>query len=99
VIFSAYASCITRKEVVGIFQEKEARIMMNKQEAYGQLHQAGFSTTEIYYLFHLRERYVVEQAKREEALILRRLEFVRWLVRTSRLTEQTIREREAAEER
>jgi uncharacterized protein Smg (DUF494 family) len=83
---------------VGIFQEKERRIMMNKQEAYGQLHQAGFSRTEIYYLLQLREKYVAEQAKREEVTIFRRLEFVRWLVRTGRLTEQTVREREPAEE-
>ena len=71
---------------------------MNKQEAYEQLHQAGFSRTEIYYLLHLREKYVTEQAKREEVDIFRRLEFVRWLLRTGRLTEQTVREREPAEE-
>jgi hypothetical protein len=99
VIFSAYIFYITRKEVVAIFQEQEARIRMNKQEAYGQLHQAGFSRTEIYYLFHLREHYVAKQAKREEVAIFRRLEFVRWLVRTGRLIEQTVRERESAEER
>jgi hypothetical protein len=52
--------------------------MMNKQEAYGQLYQAGFSGTEIYWLLQLREQYVAEQAKRQESLILRRLEFVRW---------------------
>ena len=72
---------------------------MNKQEAYGQLHQAGFRGAEIYWLFQLREQYVAEQAKRQEALILRRLEFVRWLVRTGRLTEQTVREWEPVEER
>jgi hypothetical protein len=83
---------------VDIVQERETVIMMNKQEAYGQLYQAGFSGTEIYWLLQLREQYVAEQAKRQESLILRRLEFVRWLVQTGRLTEQTVREREADEE-
>jgi hypothetical protein len=73
--------------------------MMNTQEAYGHLYQAGFSGREISSLLKLRERYVAEQAKREEVLILRRLEFVRWLVRTGRLTEQTVREEERVKER
>jgi hypothetical protein len=81
---------------VGIFPETETRIMMNKQEASGQLHQAGFSGTEIDWLLQLREQYVAQQAKRQESVILRRLEFVRWLVRTGRLTEQTVREREGS---
>jgi hypothetical protein len=72
---------------------------MNKQEAYEQLHQAGFAGTEISWLLQLREKYVAEQAKREDFAILRRLEFVRWLVRTGRLTEQTVREAEPAQER
>jgi hypothetical protein len=72
--------------------------MMNKQEAYGPLYQAGFSGTEISWLLQLREQYVAQQAKRQESVILRRLEFVRWLVRTGRLTEQTVREAEPAEE-
>lgn len=72
---------------------------MNKQEAYGQLFQAGFTGPEIYWLLHLREQYVAEQAKRQESVILRRLEFVRWLVRTGRLTEHTVREWEPVEER
>ena len=72
---------------------------MNKQEAYVQLYQAGFSRTEIYYLLQLREQYVAEQAKRQESVFLRRLEFVRWLVRTGKLTEQTVREWEPVEER
>ena len=67
---------------------------MNKQEAYGQLYQAGFRGAEIKWLFHLHERFVAEQTQREEALILRRLEFIRWLVRTGRLTEQTVKEEE-----
>lgn len=71
---------------------------MNRREAYEQLHQAGFAGTEIYWLLQLREKYVAEQARCEEFAILRRLEFVRWLVRTGRLTEQTVREQEPAQE-
>jgi hypothetical protein len=66
---------------------------MNTQEAYGQLYQAGFSGRQISSLLKLRKRYAAEQARREAFLILRRLEFVRWLLRTGRLTEQTVRER------
>jgi hypothetical protein len=36
---------------------------------------------------------------KQEAIILRRLEFVHWLVQTDRLTEQTTREWESVEER
>ena len=61
---------------------------MNKQEAYEQLRQAGFAGAEISWLLQLREKYIAEQAKHEEYLILRRLEFVRWLVQTGRLTEE-----------
>ena len=72
---------------------------MNKQEAYVQLYQAGFNRTEIYSLLQLREQYAAQQAKRQESVILRRLEFVRWLLRTGRLTEQSVREAEPSEER
>ncbi len=72
---------------------------MNKQEAYGWLYQAGFSRTEIYRLLRLCEQYAIEQANRQRSLILRRLEFVRWLVRTGRLSERTVRETELDEER
>jgi hypothetical protein len=69
---------------------------MNNHEAYEQLYRAGFAGTQVYWLIRLREKYVAQQAKREEGDILRRLEFVRWLVRTGRLTEQVVREAEAA---
>jgi len=39
-----------------------------------------------------------EQAEREEVALVRRLQFVRWLVRTGRLTEQIVRKGEPAEE-
>ncbi len=71
---------------------------MNKQEAYQQLYQAGFTGAQIFWLLRLREQYVAQQTKRQEWIILRRLEFVRWLVRTGRLTEHTVRQREPAEE-
>jgi hypothetical protein len=70
---------------------------MNKQEAYEQLHQAGFTGTEIYWLLQLRERYVAEQARRQEAATFARLRFIRWLLRTGRLTEQTTRQEEPVE--
>jgi hypothetical protein len=73
--------------------------MMNQTEAYGQLYQAGFNGTQAYWFIRLRERYEAEQAKRQQALILRRLEFVRWLVLTGKLTEQTVREQEQVKER
>ena len=70
---------------------------MNKQEAYEQLHQAGFTGTEIYWLLQLRERYVAEQARRQEAAMFARLRFIRWLLRTGRLTEQATRQEEPVE--
>jgi hypothetical protein len=73
--------------------------MMNQTEAYGQLYQAGFRGTEIDRLLQLREQYEAEKTQREVPLILRRLEFIRWLVRTGRLTEQTVREEELIKER
>jgi hypothetical protein len=82
--------------VVVLLQERGNQ--MNKQEAYEQLHQAGFAGAEISGLLYLCEKYIDEQAKREECLILRRLEFVRWLVRTGRLTEQVGREKEPVQE-
>ena len=72
---------------------------MNRREAYEQLHRAGFAGTEIYWLLRLREKYVAEQAKREEVAIIRRLEFVRWLLRTGTLTEWVVREQEPAHQR
>ena len=61
---------------------------MDEQEACNRLRQAGFAEREIYYLFLLRRGYAAEQAKLEECAMFRRLQFVRWLVRTGRLTEQ-----------
>jgi hypothetical protein len=43
-------------------------------------------------------RDATEQAEREELALVRRLQFVRWLVRTGKLTEQTVRKGEPAEE-
>ncbi len=65
---------------------------MDEQEAYNRLRQAGFAEREIYYLLLLRRWYAAEQAKLEQCATFRRLQFVRWLVRTGRLTEQIARE-------
>ena len=84
--------------MVGLLHEAEMRIMMNQTEAYVQLYQAGFRGTEIYRLLQLREQYEAEKTQRQKFLILRRLEFIRWLVRTGRLTEQIVREKEQEHE-
>ena len=70
---------------------------MNKQEAYEQLYRAGFTGTQIYWLLRLREQYVAQQARRQEAATFARLRFIRWLLRTGRLTEQTTRQEELVE--
>ncbi len=66
------------------------------REACRQLRWAGFAEREISQLLHLRKRYATQQAGWEDVMIFRRLEFVRWLVKTGRLTEQTVREGEQA---
>ncbi len=68
------------------------RASQDEREAWRQLRQAGFAEGEAYQLLYLRRRYAAEQAKWKEVTIYRRLQFVRWLVRTGRLTEQTFRE-------
>jgi len=70
---------------------------MNKQEAYEQLYRAGFTGTQIFWLLRLREQYVAEEARRQEAVTFARLRFIRWLLRTGRLTEQTTRQEEPVE--
>lgn len=65
---------------------------LDDREACRQLRRAGFAVGEAYQLLHLRRRYATEQAEWKEVTIYRRLQFVRWLVSTGRLTEQTVRE-------
>ena len=54
----------------------------------GWLRQSGFTERAIYRLLQLRRTYAAEQAQREGLDTFRRLQFVRWLVRTGKLTEQ-----------
>jgi hypothetical protein len=61
---------------------------MDEKEARDRLRQAGLAEREIYRLHHLRMRYVARQARLKEFAIFRRMEFVRWLVRTGKLTDQ-----------
>ena len=66
---------------------------MNEQEACERLRQAGMAERAISQLLQLRRKYNAEEAKLEELAAFRRLQFVRWLVRTGRLTEQEAQER------
>ena len=61
---------------------------MEEKEARDRLRQAGFTEKAIYQLHHLRMRYAASQARLKEFAIFRRMEFVRWLVRTGKLTDQ-----------
>ena len=69
---------------------------MNEQEAWNRLRQAKLGEGEIVQLRRLRHQYSAEGDKLESLAYYHRLQFVRWLVRTGRLTEQTVRERELA---
>jgi hypothetical protein len=66
---------------------------MDEQEASKRLRQAGIAERAISQLLQLRRKYNAEEAKLEELAAFRRLQFVRWLVRTGRLTEQGAEER------
>ena len=83
-------SMLVSKVVLSTRTEPED--LMDEQEAYNRLSQAGFAEREIYYLLLLRRGYAAERAQREECARFRRLQFVRWLVRTGRLTEKIARE-------
>jgi len=60
---------------------------MGNKEDMQILHKAGFTEAEICRLSKLR-RIPAEEGKYLELLDYRRLEFVRWLVATGKLTEQ-----------
>lgn len=64
---------------------------MDEKAARDRLRQAGFAEIEIYQLHHLRMRYAARRARLEEFAIFRRMQFIRWLVRTGKLTEQLTR--------
>ena len=60
---------------------------IDEQAACSLLRQAGFTASEVDRLRQLRRGYV-EQEIRQALAESRRLAFVRWLVRTGRLTDQ-----------
>jgi hypothetical protein len=60
---------------------------MDQQENHDILYQAGFTASEIDRLEKLRQAYA-ENKYDHISEIYRRLEFVRWLVTTGKLTEQ-----------
>ena len=61
--------------------------IMDHQETYDILYQAGFTASEIDRLEKLRQAYA-ENKHDHISETYRRLEFVRWLVTTGKLTEQ-----------
>jgi hypothetical protein len=62
-------------------------LKMNHQEASDKLYQIGFSASEIERLERLRRAYA-QSRHTHMSETYRRLEFVRWLVITGKLTEQ-----------
>jgi hypothetical protein len=82
VIFSAYA--FTRCDRIDCNPEEDD---MGNKEDMQILHEAGFTGAEIRRLSELRGT-LAEEGKYLELADHRRLEFVRWLVATGKLTEQ-----------
>ena len=66
---------------------KDFMCQHNYKEALERLRQDGFTALEIEQLCRLRKDYPERELDRVST-DLRRLEFVRWLVATSRLTDQ-----------
>ncbi len=63
---------------------------MDHEEALVMLRRLGFSAQEIDRLSRLRSRFAGKQEMDQAPLDLRRLQFVRWLVETGKLTDQLI---------
>jgi hypothetical protein len=61
---------------------------MNHEQALVMLRRLGFSAQEIDRLSRLRRVYAKKSEMDQAALDLRHLEFVRWLVKTGKLTDQ-----------
>ena len=61
---------------------------VNQEEALVMLRRLGFSAQEIDRLSRLRGVYAKQSEMDQASLDLRRLEFVRWLVKTGKLTDQ-----------
>ncbi|MBV8696027.1 MAG: hypothetical protein JO125_08670 [Chloroflexi bacterium] len=62
---------------------------MERKDDYEILRRGGFAEVEMKKLSQLRKQYT-EQEKFQEMANYRRLEFVRWLVSTGRLTDQLV---------
>jgi hypothetical protein len=80
-----------------LFNHQSNDHSMENREAWSSLHQAGFVDREISQIIELRRAYLTGQT-RYEVTVLRRLQFVRWLVQTGRLTEMVIGEEEPPQE-
>ncbi len=61
---------------------------MNYKEEHKKLHKAGFTEAEVNRLTRFREEHSVEEEFQVCTADYRRLEFVRWLVTTGKLTDQ-----------
>jgi hypothetical protein len=61
---------------------------MEDRGAYDQLRQAGWTRWQISQLEGLRRQYLVERDQRESMAEYRRLQFLRWLIMTGKVTEQ-----------
>jgi hypothetical protein len=61
---------------------------MNQEEALVMLRRLGFSAQEIDRLSRLRSMYAKKSEMDQASLDLRHLEFIRWLVKTGKLTDQ-----------
>jgi len=60
---------------------------MDRKEDRDMLRKSGFAEAEMDQLSRLR-RYYAEKEKQQAAMTHRRMEFVRWLVSTGKLTDQ-----------
>jgi hypothetical protein len=61
---------------------------MNHEQAFVMLRRLGFSAQEIERLSRLRSLYTKKSEMDQASLDLRHLEFIRWLVKTGKLTDQ-----------
>ena len=63
-------------------------MMEHRIEAKNTLRKSGFSEREIYQLERLRQQYIARIDGQDDLTTYRRLQFVRWLVTTGKLSEQ-----------
>jgi hypothetical protein len=69
-----------------LWQFEKRKKHMNSKESQKSLSEVGFTSIQVERLTKFRKEYV-EKAKHQVSAEQRRLEFVRWLVATGRLTE------------